>query len=465
MKSVIEAAFDRTRTALLTLLFILISGSLAYMAIPKESDPDVAIPIIIVSMSYEGISPEDSERLLIRPMERELQSIEGIKEMTATAAEGYGNILLEFDAGFDADRALQDVREKVDIAKTQLPPGTEEPSVNEINVALFPVLTLILSGPVPERTLVALARDLQDRIEALPGVLEVDIGGDREELMEIVVDPLVMETYDITYEDLFNLIQRNNRLVAAGALDTGTGRIAVKVPGVIENVQDVLTLPVKVVGSTVVTFQDVAVVRRTFKDPEGFARVNGQPAVALEVKKRIGANIIETIEAIRGIVAERQDHWPASVQLALTQDKSEDIRTMLGDLQNNVISAVILVMIVIVAALGPRSAILVGLAIPGSFLAGILVLYTLGYTLNIVSLFSLILVVGMLVDGAIVVTELADRRMAEGLERHRAYAEAAKRMAWPIISSTATTLAVFVPLLFWPGVVGEFMKYLPITVV
>ncbi|MDQ2694124.1 MAG: efflux RND transporter permease subunit [Pseudomonadota bacterium] len=464
MYTLIDAAFSRTRTALLAFLFILLSGIAAYLAIPKEAEPDVAIPIIYVHMTHEGISPEDAERLLIRPMEKELQSIEGIKEMTATAAEGYAAVTLEFYAGFDADQALQDVRDKVDIAKTKLPADTDEPSVNEVNVALFPVITAILSGPVPERALVDLARDLQDKIEALSGVLEVDIGGDRDEVMEVIVDPLVMETYNISYQDIFNLIQRNNRLVAAGALETGAGRMVVKVPGVIETIQDVLELPVKVEGSQVVTFKDVAVVRRTFKDPEGFARVNGQPAVALEVKKRIGANIIGTIEQIRAIVAAEQAAWPASVKIDFIQDKSRDIRSMLGDLQNNVISAILLVMIVIVAALGVRSGILVGLSIPGSFLAGIFILYAMGYTLNIVTLFSLILVVGMLVDGAIVVAELADRKMAEGLDRAHAYSFAAKRMAWPIISSTATTLAVFVPLLFWPGMVGQFMKYLPITV-
>lgn len=465
MYRLIDAAFDRTRTALLLFVFILLSGISAYVDIPKEADPDVAIPLIYVSMTHEGISPEDAERLLIRPMEKELQSIEGLKELTATASEGHASVMLEFDAGFDASRALQDVREKVDIAKTQLPADTDEPSVNEINVALFPVLTAILSGPVEERALVGLARNLQDRIESLPGVLEVDIGGDREELLEVVVDPLVLETYNIGYEELFSLISRNNRLVAAGAMDTGAGRMVVKVPGVIEDMDDVLDLPVKVAGGTVITFRDVALVRRTFKDPQGFARVNGQPAVALEIKKRIGANIIETIEQTRAIIEQARQSWPASIQVDYIQDKSKTIREMLGDLQNNVLSAVILVMIVIVAALGVRSAVLVGIAIPGSFLAGILVIYALGYTLNIVSLFSLILVVGMLVDGAIVVGELADRRMAEDLSRKAAYNDAAKRMAWPIISSTATTLAVFLPLLFWPGVVGEFMKYLPITVI
>ena len=464
MNALIDAAFTRTRTVALAFVMIIVMGAVAYVSIPKESEPDIPIPTIYVSMVYEGISPEDSERLLIRPMEKELQSIEGIKEMRAVSSEGYGSVTLEFDAGFDANQALQDVREKVDIAKAELPPDTDEPRVHEVNVALFPVLTVGLSGNVPERTLVNIARDLQDKIEGLGGVLEVDIGGDREELLEIIVDPMVLETYNVSFADVLSTIQRNNRLVAAGALETAAGRMVLKVPGVIEEVSDVLNLPVKVVGNTVVKFSDVASVRRTYKDPQGFARVGGKPALALEVKKRVGSNIIETIASVREVVTAEQATWPAGVNVTFMQDKSEQIRDMLGDLQNNVIAAIVLVMIVIVAAMGVRPAILVGLAIPGSFLAGILIIYGMGLTLNIVVLFSLILVVGMLVDGAIVTVELADRKMAEGKDRKIAYAEAAKRMAWPIIASTATTLVVFLPLLFWPGIVGEFMKFLPITV-
>ncbi len=464
MNAIIDAAFTRTRTVALAFFMIIVMGAVAYVSIPKESEPDIPIPTIYVAMTYEGISPEDSERLLIRPMEKELQSIEGIKEMRAVSSEGYGSVTLEFDAGFDANRALQDVREKVDIAKAELPPETDEPRVHEVNVALFPVLTVGLSGNVPERTLVNIARDLQDKIEGLGGVLEVDIGGDREELLEIIVDPMVLETYNVSFADVLSTVQRNNRLVAAGALETAAGRMVLKVPGVIEEINDVLDLPVKVVGNTVVKFRDVASVRRTFKDPQGFARVGGKPALALEVKKRVGSNIIETIASVREVVMAEQATWPAGVKVSFMQDKSEQIRDMLGDLQNNVMAAIVLVMIVIVAAMGVRPAILVGLAIPGSFLAGILVIKWMGLTLNIVVLFSLILVVGMLVDGAIVTVELADRKMAEGKDRKVAYAEASKRMAWPIIASTATTLVVFLPLLFWPGIVGEFMKFLPITV-
>jgi multidrug efflux pump len=258
VRALIDAAFSRSRSVTLVLLVIIGLGTAAYQNIPKEAEPDVNIPVIYVSMAYEGISPEDAERLLVRPMERELSSIEGLNEIKGTATEGFASVLLEFDAGFDADRALDDVREGVDIARSELPQGAEEPRVNEVNVALFPVLTVALSGPVPERTLIRSAEALQDRIETLPGVLEADIGGDREELLEVAVDDRVMQTYDISYADLFNLVDRNNRLIAAGALDTGAGRLSVKVPGVIETMDDVLSLPVKVAEDRVVTFADVA---------------------------------------------------------------------------------------------------------------------------------------------------------------------------------------------------------------
>jgi len=465
MHALISAAFDRSRTVLMLLIFLVAAGIVAYNNIPKESEPDVPIPIMYVSMSHDGISPEDAERLLVRPMEKELQSITGIKEMRSTASEGHASVLLEFDAGFDGDQALLDVREKVDAAKSTLPANTDEPTVNEINIALFPVLNISLSGPIPERTLIKIARELKDSLEALPGVLEADIAGEREEVLEIEVDPNIMETYQVDFNSLFSLVSNNNLLVAAGAIDTGAGRMVLKVPGIIENINDVMNMPVKVTDDAVVVLQDVSNIRRTFKDPHSFARLDGQPTLVLEISKRLGANIIETIDDVRATIEEKQKLLPKTLEIGFHQDKSKQTKEMLGDLQNNVVSGVILVMIVIMAALGIRSSILVGFAIPGSFLTGIMVIYTMGHTMNVIVLFSLILVVGMLVDGAIIVSELADRNLSQGMSKPDAYANASKRMAWPIIASTFTTLAVFAPLLFWPGLIGQFMRYMPITVI
>ena len=464
--NVIELAMRRSRTVVLSLLVVLIGGLVAYVSIPKEAEPDIEIPFIYVSIEHEGISPEDSERLLVRPMEQELRSIEGVKEMIANAYEGGANVHLEFDAGIDTKRALQDVREKVDLAQAKLPNETDEPTVNEVKMSRFdPMLVLNIAGDVPERTLTTIARDLKEKLEGLAGVLEVNLIGTREELMEVVVDPLAMESYGLDQAQIINFVSRNNRLVAAGALHASEGRFPVKVPGVFESADDVLNMPIKAVGERIVHFKDIAQVRRTYKDAETVARLNGKPALAIEVVQRSRANVIETIAEVNALIEEERAYWPGDIEIVASRDKSKDVNDMLSELQNNVLSAVLLVFIVIIGILGIRSALLVGVAIPGSFLLGILLIGSFGVTINMMVLFALIMAVGMLVDGAIVVTEMADRRMAEGESRHDAYARAAIRMAWPIIASTCTTLAAFLPLALWPGTSGEFMKYLPITLI
>ena len=463
--SIIDAALSRSRTVLAVLVLLLIAGFSSYVNIPKEARPDVNVPIIYVSMTLKGISPEDAERLLVRPMETEVKSIEGIKEIRSSAYQGGANVLLEFEAGFNADLALADVREKVDIAKAELPESADEPTVNEVNLSLFPIIIVTLGGEVPERTLLKISRDLQEKIEGISSVLEATIGGDRDEQVEIIIDPLLVDSYALDPRAILDAVSRSNLLIAAGSLRGEKGSFAIKVPGLFENVNDILDMPLKTSGDSVVTVRDIASVRRTFEDRDNYARLNGEPAISIEVKKRTGQNIIETVNSVKDLVAEERKSWPAEITVTFSSDDSKNIRDMLRDLQNNVLSAILLVMIIIVTALGVRTGLLVGISIPGSFLTGILVLSAFGMTVNVVVLFALILSVGLLVDGAIVVTEYADRRMIEGTHRAKAYAEAAKRMSWPIIASTATTLAAFLPLLFWPGLVGEFMKFLPITLI
>ncbi|MGY4878756.1 efflux RND transporter permease subunit [Vreelandella aquamarina] len=465
MRQLINAALTHTRTTLLLLTGLLLAGIAAWQVIPKEANPDVTIPIIYVSLSLEGVSPEDGERLLIRPMEQELRGIEGLRKFTAQSSEGHGSVTLEFDPGFDPDTALSDVRERVDIARSSLPSEADEPRVMEVNVSEFPVLSIGLSGELGTRERVTIARRLKEEIEGIADVLEVDIAGDREDLLEIIVDPLVLASYGVDFDTLFNQVSRNNRLVAAGSLDTGAGRLALKVPGIIASLDDVMKMPVKVEGDRVVTFGDVAWILPTYKDPAGFARIDGQPAVVLEISKRAGANIIATIDAVWERFEQADELLPEQLRITTILDESITVKNMLSELLNNVLTAVVLVLIVVVAVMGWRMALLVGLTIPGAFLTGILLIGSLGFTLNIVVLFGLILVAGMLVDGAIVVSELADRHLHEGQSPHQAWLNAASRMSWPVIASTATTLAVFMPLLFWPGVVGQFMKYLPATVI
>ena len=462
---IVGIAIRNARLTLSLMFFLTIAGALAYRGIPKEAEPDVQIPIIYVSMSYSGISPEDSERLLLRPMESALKNIANVKEMTATAYQGGGNVIVEFQAGSDLDKALTDVRTKVDDARTDLPEGADEPTVNEVNLSEFPVLVVTLSGDVPERALTRASRELRDRIEEVPGVLDADLKGVRDDLVEVIVDPVKLSSYGLQLDQLVAGVGANNSLVAAGALEGTEGRYAIKIPSLIESADDVANLPVLAASNAVVRARDLATVRATFKDPETITRVNGQPAIAIEVSKRTGANLIETVDAVKAVARGAGAIMPEGAVVAFSQDKSTEIRQLLTDLQNSVLTAVVLVFIVILFALSTRAAILIGLAIPVSFLIGILLLSVSGLTVNIVVLFSLILAVGMLVDDAIIVTEFAERRMTEGLPRAEAFALAAGRMAGPVIAATLTRVAAFSPLLFWPGIVGEFMKYMPITLI
>jgi len=465
MMSALAAILDRPKTVLTLMLVLIVAGAIAYITVPKDANPDIDVPVFFVSISQAGISPEDAERLLVRPMETQLRSLEGLKEISASASEGYAGIVLEFTADFDKDIAMADVRNKVDLAKGNLPADADEPRIFETNFSLIPTIIVTLSGSVPERTLYTRAKALQDEIEAISTVLSADLTGQREELLEVNIDLSALESYNITQSELIRAVTQNNRLVPAGALDTGSGRFNVKVPGLFETASDVFELPVKVNGDAVVRLGDLTTIKRTFKDATGFSRFNGEPTIAIQVVKRIGTNIVSNNEAVRKVVADFTAEWPEAIEVGFTLDQSEFIFEVLGSLQSAILTAIALVMIIIVAALGMRSAILVGIAIPTSFMIGFLLVGLFGMTVNMMVMFGLVLTVGMLVDGTIVIVEYADRKMAEGLDKRAAYVLAAQRMFWPVVSSTATTLAAFLPMLMWPGVSGEFMSYLPVMVV
>lgn len=462
---IVKLAIRNSRLTLATLAFLIVAGAVSYLSIPKEAEPDVAIPILYVSLSYQGISPEDSERLLLRPVEAQVKGLKGLKEMKSSAYQGGGFVLLEFDPSTNLATALEETRNKVSDAKRDLPDGADEPTVNEVNVSEFPVLVVTLSGHIPERTLTAAARQLRDLIEEVPGVLEASLQGAREDLVEVVIDPMKLSSYGLKLDQMVQAVGASNSLVAAGALRGEEGSYPVKVPSLIETVEDVANLPIVASGDAVVRAQDLAIIRSTFNDAETITRLNGEPAIAIEVKKRTGANIVETIEGAKLVADQFQARMPEGVNVTYTQDKSVFVNQLLGDLQNHVIVAVILVFIVILYSLTGRASMLIGLAIPASFLMGILALSMLGYTMNMIVLFSLILAVGMLVDDAIIVTEFAERRMSEGMPKEQAFELAAKRMAGPVIAATMTRIAAFSPLLFWPGIIGDFMKYLPITLI
>jgi len=462
--NIIDYIMAARRTVVFLMVIVISIGLLTYINIAKDAEPDIDIPFIYIGVAHQGISPEDAERLIVKPLENQLKTIEGLEDMMATAVNGFGSVLLEFDIKFDKDKALGDVREKVDMVKSKLPSDAEEPVVLEFNMAEMPTLVISLSGDIPDRTLFYHAKRLQTKIEAIPGVLEAPITGDREDLMEILVSPSKLENYNISLMDLIKSITGNNRLVAAGSIDKGQGKFSIKVPAVYESAQDVYNLVIFSSGEGTVTLGDVAEIRKTYKDTESYARVNGKPAVALQVKKRIGENVLEINKIVREESEKYTNSLSENIKIDFTSDNSDYILEMLNSLQAAVINAIVSVMILVIAALGIRSALMVGISIPTSFLLAITILGATGGYINMMVMFGLLVSVGLLVDGSIVMVEYADRKMAEGLNRLDAYTQSYKRMLWPIVSSTATTLAAFLPLILWPGVSGEFMKWMPFMV-
>ncbi|MEM9814375.1 MAG: efflux RND transporter permease subunit, partial [Pseudomonadota bacterium] len=458
MTGIVDWATGRARMIVAFVLLSIAAGVLSYVGLPKEGEPDIEVPVLFVSVPFPGISAEDSEKLLVKPLETAFRDLDGLKEITATAAEGYAGVALEFDFGWDKSATLADVRDKANQAEAEFPSGAEQYSITEINFSEFPILVVSLSGEVPERTLLRQAEALQDEIEGLAAILEAALTGHRDEMLEVLIDPLRLEAYNITANELLNVVTANNQLIAAGEVEGQTGAFSVKIPSAFDEPRDVMALPVKVNGDRVLTLGDLADIRLTFEDREGTARFNGEKTVALQVVKRKGFNVIETSALVRETVNSAVASWPEELQSAIqvdfTMDRSTEVASMVGQLEASVLTAVALVMIVVLASLGIRSALLVGFAIPTSFLLCFALLNVFGIAISNIVMFGLILAVGMLVDGAIVVVEYADKEIRRGIGPMRAYAAAAKRMFWPIISSTATTLCAFMPMLFWPGIAG-----------
>ncbi|WP_420859359.1 efflux RND transporter permease subunit [Marivivens marinus] len=469
MTGIVDWAASRARMVLAFIALSIAAGWFAYTGLPKEGEPDIEIPALFVSVPFPGISAEDAESLLVKPMETELADLDNLKTMTATAAEGYAGVALEFEFGWDKSQAMADVRDAMNAVEASFPSGAESYSINEINFSEFPIIIVNLTGDVPERTLIQIAKDLQDRLEGLEPVLKAQLTGQRDEMLLVEIDPLKLEAYNVTAGELINVVTQNNLLVAAGEVSSAQGTFAVTIPSSFDEPQDVYNLPVKTNGDRVVTLGDLATIRLTFEDRESTARFNGVNTVALQVVKRKGFNVIDTAEMIRAAVDEARADWPENMQIAVevgtSNDQSRNVASMVSQLEGSVLTAIALVMVVVLAALGTRPALLVGFAIPTSFLLTFALLAVMGVSISNIVMFGLILAVGMLVDGAIVVVEYADKRIREGIGPMHAYVDAAKRMFWPIVSSTATTLCAFLPMLFWPGVAGEFMGMLPVTII
>jgi multidrug efflux pump len=469
MIGIVDWAASRARMILAFIALSLVIGGYSYVALPKEGEPDIEIPALFVSVPFPGISAADAETLLIKPMETELAGLDGLESMTANASEGFAGLQLEFEFGWDKSQTIADVRDAMSTAESAFPQGAEDYQISEFNFSEFPIIIVNLTGPVPERTMARVAKELQDRIEALDAVLEAGISGNRDEMLEVLIDPLRLESYNVTAGELLAVVQNNNQLIAAGEIESAQGAFAVKIPSNFDDARDVYDLPVKVNGDRVVTLGDLATINLTFEDRVGTARFNGERTIALQVVKRKGYNIIDTVTEIRTIIDQAEADWPeglgAVMKVGTSNDQSRQVESMVRQLEGSVLTAIALVMMVVLASLGTRPALLVGFAIPTSFLLCFAFLALMGVSVSNIVMFGLILAVGMLVDGAIVVVEYADKRISEGSGPMRAYVEAAKRMFWPVVSSTATTLCAFLPMLFWPGIPGEFMGMLPVTLI
>jgi multidrug efflux pump len=469
MTRIVDWATGRARTIFAFVLLSLAVGAYAYVNLPKEGEPDIDVPALFVSVPFPGISADDAEALLVKPLEAEVRGIEGLRTLSATAGEGFAGLVLLFEYGWDRADVLAEVRDRVTRAQARFPQGAEQFTISELNFSEFPIIVVALSGNLPERSLLRAARDLQTEIEGLTSILEAGLTGNRDEMIEILIDPLKLESYDVTANDLMTVVARNNQLIAAGDLEGPAGAFAVRVPSAFRTPEDIFNLPVQVDGDSIVVLGDIAEIRLTFEDAAGIGRFNGEPTVALQVVKRKGFNVIDTVAEVKARVAEVQAEWPPELRDAIridyTQDNSVEVARMVAQLEGAVLTAICLVMIVVLAALGPRSALLVGFAVPTSFMLCFALLALFDIPISNIVMFGLILAVGMLVDGAIVVVEYADKRIQAGQGPMRAYAEASKRMFWPIVASTATTLCAFMPMLFWPGIAGQFMGNLPKTLI
>lgn len=461
----LSLVIDHSRATLSIMLLIVTAGAGSRLSMPVELNPNVTLPVVMIMVRHDGISPEDGARLLVRPIEKELKTLDGLEEIKSTAQESVVVVTAEFEVADNIKEIVAEVREAVNRAKAEFPKETKEPIVNELSPSPEPTIVITFSGDnVAERELYAAAKFFQRELEMLPDVLKADMSGHREEVVDVVVDPARLEQYGLRIDELIRAVSVNNLLIPAGELDTAQGRFGIKVPALLETAADIRALPVRNNAEGSITLGDVASVRRTFKDATNYSFINGKKAIAIEVRKRLNANLIKTVDASRAAIERSRDQFSASMTIGYVFDSSVMTNQMVSELQGNIVTAMCLVLILVVATLGVKSGLLVGFGIPFCLLGALIIINVMGHSFNFMVMFGLLLSLGMLIDGAIVVVEFANTQAAAGLSTREAYITAVQRMAIPVIASTGTTLAAFLPLLFWPGVSGEFMSYLPITV-
>ncbi len=460
-----NAAIRNRTTVGVLIVVIIVFGTYSYISMPRESSPDVPIPYVVITTTYEGVSPEDIESSVTIKIEKELAGLKGVKEITSSSAEGTSVIVIEFLPDVNIDDAMQYVRDKIDLAKAELPDDAEEPSQREINIAEFPIMMINISGSISPVRLKVIADNLEDVIETIPGVLDCDVLGALEREIRVEIDQDQVAAYGLTIPEIINLIPSENVNISAGGLETPGTRFNVRIPAEFVEPEEAIALVIAVRDGRPIYLTDIGTVRDTFKDRAGFSRLDGTESITVTVQKRIGANLIFIAEAVNRVLEEFRRRAPMGVHFDIILDQSKDVHMMISDLENNMLSGMILVLIVLVLVLGWRVSIIVGFAIPVSMLLSVTILQALGHTLNTVVLFGLIMALGMLVDNAIVIVENIYRHFELSGRRIEAAMTGTDEVAWPVITSTATTVAAFAPLLFWPGIMGGFMKYLPITLI
>ncbi len=472
------------RTSIVVLTVILIIGGLiSYITIPKESSPSIEIPNIVVTTLYPGASPDDIESLLTQPIEREVQSVNGIKEIRSTSTEGVSTVVIEFDPTVSMDEAFQKVRDKVDLAKAKIPSDVEEPMVNEINIQEFPIITINLAADYSLARLKEVAEDLQDDLEAIPSVLEVDLVGGLEREVQVNVNLNALQGYNLGFTDVIEAVQKENTNIPGGSVDVDRMNYLLRVDGEFDDPAEIENVVVKAPGGKPIYIRDVANVVYGFKERASYARlkvfqtedeegnlvklpegeIETLPVISLNVKKRSGDNILETSASVEETLAAFP--LPSGTRAVITGDQSVFVEQMVEDLENNIISGLIFVIAVLLFFLGVRTSVLVGIAIPLSMFVSFIVFQVLGYTLNFIILFSLIIALGMLVDNAIVIVENIFRYRQEGYSRFEAARLGTAEVGGAVVASTATTVAAFAPMMFWPGIIGEFMSFMPLTLI
>jgi multidrug efflux pump len=459
-------AVDNRVAVYILVLIIVVIGFQSYMSMPREAAPDITIPYVIVSVPYVGVSPTDMEGLITQPMEKEFKTLKDVKQISSSSKEGLATIFIEFETGIDVDEALRRVRDKVNSTRPKLPADILEPIISEINFSEFPIMYVNIGGSLGLPKLKDIAKAMQDKIEAVPGVLSADITGALEPEVQVNVDVNRMKGYEISFNDITEAIQGEHITIPGGSLENERTDYTIRIPGEYKNPGPIEDIVVKMRNGKPIYIRDVATVHFSFEDRKSYARLNEEQVITLPVKKRAGENLVRIAGDVRKIKQEMEDKLPLGVTVAITNDMSTMIEERVYELENSIMTGMFLVIIVLFMFFGVKNAILISTAIPLSMFMGFIVLSMMGITLNFVVLFALVLVLGIVVDDAIVVIENIYRHQQEyGENLITAAKKATQEVAIPVTTATLTTISAFLPLLFWPGIVGDFMSYLPITLI